>query len=226
VVAGAGNKRPDQDLSVFCPALSDNAIAVGGHVTECHHKVREEQKHSLEPNRDIKPPGTYWTDWRPDDIEGEDVDVNDCYCGHMGCLGESNYETRESGRYLISGDKNIDSLVDEQCLKYRYQKVWSGNVEPCNEKPDVTAPVHLPAKTEGTRALLTGTSYATPWVAGSIADILSFFYSEGRHPDPVSIRRAVTDSSEELDEGELGKYNANNTMNSIADRCDLEVELS
>lgn len=70
IVAAAGNKRSGKELGLYCPALIDEAIAVGGFISKCDEEVK-----------DTPSSGQYWT-------MTEDGDYIGPFCGYETCPSE------------------------------------------------------------------------------------------------------------------------------------------
>ncbi|WP_317176132.1 S8/S53 family peptidase [Halomontanus rarus] len=127
-------------------------------------------------------------------------------------------EQSESGQYWIEstdlegpfcGQRGCDST--KPCAEYRFEHPWRGNVSFHNAIPDVLAPVHYPANSEEGPLLQKGTSFATPIVTGLLASLLSDLFEIGIRPGPDTIRSAVHDGGDEIDEGEIPKFDAQST---------------
>lgn len=106
---------------------------------------------------------------------------------------------------------------DRSCTEHRYEKPWSGNVAFRNAIPDVLAPVHHPVVSQGTPLLQSGTSFAAPIVCGILAAIAGDLLELGLSPTPAEFQTAVTQGATELDEGELGKFQAGGTWDFLQD---------
>lgn len=79
VVAGAGNRKPDRPLGVFCPAKAGESIAVAMSETLCTATPGESYTPigSQSPN----PPGAYWATSSPE----VPFYPNDAYCSYKRC---------------------------------------------------------------------------------------------------------------------------------------------
>nr|WP_256534000.1 S8 family serine peptidase [Halovivax cerinus] len=167
IVAAAGNRDGESVKGVYCPAVNDSAIGVGGLVSRCRSNVV-----------DTPESGQYWI--RNPTVEGP-------FCGQRGCD------------------------VSASCQENRLEQPWRGNVSFHNGEPDTLAPVHYPAGDAREPLLQKGTSFATPIVSGVLASIFGDLLEVGRDPDPQTVRRAVRHSAREIDEGRIGKFDAERT---------------
>jgi subtilisin family serine protease len=193
VVAAAGNQRPDQPTQrVNCPARFDEAIAVGGCVTECPYSGAESTAVHSDGNRSS---GPYWVR-KLDAVDYSPLVADGAYCGWRGCV--------DGG----------------ECIRKNTMKPWEGNVRRRPDKPEVVAPVHYPVlRDDDVPALYAGTSFAAPIVAGSVSAVLSELSSStGDVSTPNDVREAVVEGAAPLDEGAMQKLNVTRTVNILSTR--------
>lgn len=176
VIAGAGNRKEERSLDVFCPARSSNSIAVGMSETLCD-ATPPRDRGSLRTVGQIRPPGAYWG---TGDRE-EPYYPDGAYCSHRGC--SPFHECRDNRRITY----------------------WNGNVERNDYLPEVVAPGHLPMVDHagGEYVLEPGTSYSTAIVTGCVATVMSELFPD--LPTLHQIKRAIESTSQDLDCGIVGK---------------------
>jgi hypothetical protein len=83
--------------------------------------------------------------------------------------------------------------------------------------PDVLAPVHHPVDSQGTPLLQSGTSFAAPIVCGTLAAMATDLIKLGISPTPAEFQTAIVQGTAELEEGELGKFQAGGTWDVLQD---------
>lgn len=127
-------------------------------------------------------------------------------------------DTDDSGQYWIRNDQVRGPFCGQRgcspersCADYRYEKPWAGNVTFRNTTPEALAPVHHPAGTEEAPVLQSGTSFGTPIVCGFLASIAGDLLEGGISPGPAEIHTAVKRGVADIDEGEIGKFQAGKT---------------
>jgi hypothetical protein len=177
VCAGAGNRKPDRELGLFCPAKSVKAVAVGTSETLCTASTGNGGD-SLIKGASIDPPGSYWVKRsNPDPFY-----PNDNYCGYGNCS------------------------PFHECGEYQETVYWDGNAAWRAYTPEVVAPGHTVIQNEDTGeiALETGTSYSCAMVSGGIATVLSELLPD--QPSQRRINNAVRATSRDLDCGPVGKF--------------------
>ncbi|WP_394295092.1 S8 family serine peptidase [Halococcus hamelinensis] len=191
VVAGAGNRRRDEPLSLFCPALQDDVISVGAYEAVCTTDVGGEQPlHRQTPT--IRPNGSYWLS-PPSESDGWYGYPRDHYCGYLGCT------------------------PDISCENNRLERPWERNISYQRGQPDVLAPCHqLDTTSDGEPFLASGTSYAAPIVTGSLAMILGELFNRGKNPNPKQIQRAIVGETVPIDKGPVGKLNVEAVLNRLS----------
>jgi subtilisin family serine protease len=86
IIAAAGNRKSGEELGVYCPALIDEAIAVGGFISKCDEDIQ---------NTDTS--GQYWT--------VEDDKYIGPFCGYETCPSE--YPCSRN-RQELYWDKNVE----------------------------------------------------------------------------------------------------------------------
>ena len=180
VVAGAGNRKEDKELDVFCPARSSESIAVGMSETLCTITASKKSEFPYRPDK-LRPPGAYWVDIDHIDSTTEDL-PDDTYCGYNAC---SPFHTCENNRKTI---------------------YWGGNVNWNYYVPEVVAPGHKPLVDydDGTGLIEPGTSYSTAVVSGGIATVLSEVFPD--LPSPQRVKRVIEATSRDLESGIVGKF--------------------
>lgn len=186
VVVAAGNQRPErQPERVYCPATREATIAVGGMVTECPSSI-DDTESAMKDGTDSK--GPYWVE-KQDEVDYSSDTVEGVFCGQQGCSN------------------------GQECVRRNQERAWEGNVRPKPGKPDVAAPVHYPHREEGVPVLLSGTSFAAPTVAGTLATIYSELRATGEDiPRPDEAKRAVVEGAAPIEGTELVKLNATRTL--------------
>lgn len=186
VVAGAGNRKENRELDVYCPAKSPGSIAVGMSETLCTANPQidpqKSEKFDLSkpPDQDtFRPPGAYWVDHD----EKSPFIPNENYCSQLAC-------------------SPLHPCEENRKTEYSY-----GNVKWENYVPQVVAPGHYPIADirSGNFRLDPGTSYSTAIVSGSIATVLSEIFPST--PSPELVRRVVGSTAQELECGVVGKIN-------------------
>lgn len=191
VVAAAGNQHPDEPPErVNCPARFDDAIAVGGCVTECPCS----DVASTAPHSDGgRSSGPYWVR-QLDDIEYSPFVADGVYCGWRGCVDDSD------------------------CITRNTTKPWTYNVRRHPDKPEVVAPVHYPVlRDDDVPVLYPGTSFAAPVVSGTLSAVLSeLSNSDVAVPAPGDVRQAVVEAAVPLEEGNVRKLDVTRTLNMLS----------
>lgn len=177
VVAGAGNRKEDRSLDVFCPARSPSSLAVGMSETLCTTSI---DNPSLPVGADSpRPPGAYWVDVDSD----YPFYPTDTYCSYQSCS------------------------PFHECKNNRKTRYWEGNVDWDQYIPEVVAPGHKPLiDTNQLRGYIEpGTSYSAAVVSGGIAIVMSELFPD--LPSPGRMRRAIETTALDLDCGIVGKFN-------------------
>lgn len=133
-------------------------------------------------------------------------------------------EGDKSGQYWVRNDGihgpfcgQRDCSPARSCSDHRYEKPWTGNVSFHNATPAVVAPVHHPAKSSEAPVLQSGTSFATPIVCGLLAAIAGDLLEYGINPSPTEFHTAVLNGAAEIDEGDIGKFQAGSTWDRLTD---------
>lgn len=191
VVAGAGNRRSDAALSLFCPALQDGVISVGAYEAVCTTVLRGEQP-LYRQSPPVMPDGSYWVT-PPSGLDEHHGYPDDHYCGYLGCT------------------------LGKGCKDNRAERPWEGNVSYHRGQADVLAPCHRPERTQkGEPFLQSGTSYATPIVTGALAMVLGELFEAGKSPTPAQIKRAVVSRASPIDKGPVGKLDVEAVLNELS----------
>lgn len=127
-------------------------------------------------------------------------------------------ESNASGQYWVRNGGVQGPFCGQQgcspersCTEHRYEKPWSSNVAFRNAIPDVLAPVHHPVDSQGTPLLQSGTSFAAPIVCGFLTTIAGDLIERGLSPTPMEFQTAVTQGAADLNESDLGKFQAGET---------------
>lgn len=181
----AGAGNQGLNESICCPGAHDEVICVGGATVKCTARLSADNPLSL-GGKHTKPPRACWVE-RPDDFGTEEV-----LCG---------------GEYCFSG---------EQCEQNRTVELWRGNVPPVNNKPDVVAPAHRPRKrgNEGIE-ISEGTSWATPIVTATVANVIASFQEHGETPPPNLIRRGLRKGASPIEGGSADLFSSTGTFEHV-----------
>ena len=114
--------------------------------------------------------GPYYA--RPEEGNGVEVDASDTYCGWQGC---------ENG---------------QGCLSQNSDQPWAGNPRRKNNKPEILAPIHYLISEDNGFAFAYGTSFASPIVAGVLAEAYGNLRHEGYpDPNPAEFKKAIQETS-------------------------------
>lgn len=147
-----------------------------------------------------------------------------CVGGLVSRCTASLVEGEESGQYWVRNDGihgpfcgQRDCSQARSCSDHRYEKPWMGNVSFHNATPAVVAPVHHPSKSSEAPVLQSGTSFATPIVCGLLAAIAGDLLEKGINPSPSEFHTAVVNGAAEIDEGDIGKFQAGATWDHLID---------
>ena len=181
IVAAAGQYHPskhDNQPAVYCPAAHDDVIAVGGLETICPVTP------GSEPDDEQK--GPYFA-IPPTNADVSELTPTETFCGADTCSKEGS------------------------CFANQTEREWEYNPLPTNNKPDILAPMHLFVSSGGENEqheLLAGTSFASPIVAASLANIFSEMREQGVEiPPPGRVREFVYLTGAEIP-GNQVKYDA------------------
>jgi hypothetical protein len=177
-IAGAGNRKADESLGVFCPAKSTSSIAVGMSQIICTATPNNKSMPLGANSLESRPPGAYWAKRH----NAHEFYPNDTYCGFNGC-----------------------SPI-HQCENNRRVEYWEGNVDWDEAFPEVVAPGLMPMINESETGgeLEPGTSFSTALVTGGVACILSEVFPN--QVGPQRLKRTVEASSRNLDCGIVGQF--------------------
>lgn len=118
---------------------------------------------------------------------------------NLGPVEEVEFDTDENGQIQgpICGENGCSDI--ERCDDFRSEEWWPKNTIPWGNKPDAVAPTHFLKTRSPNSYFISGTSFATPIVAGLLATILSNIDPADR-PDPVSLRTAITETAVPIDD--------------------------
>lgn len=118
---------------------------------------------------------------------------------------------------------NRGCLPGESCSDNRKIEPWPNNPPDANGKPDTLAPLIVPMDDDGP-LLVGGTSYATPIVTGSIADVLGGLRGNGGNPSPSEIRKQIRRASKAIPGSDAGVFSGDNLAGGLGRRLGLEYE--
>lgn len=109
IVAAAGNTKPDRELGLYCPALIDEAIAVGGFISRCDEEIQN-----------TTTSGQYWAATEDDKCIGP-------FCGYETCPSE--YPCSRN-RQELYWDRNVEKLDQKPDIlaPVAYPKEYNGIV--------------------------------------------------------------------------------------------------
>lgn len=169
VVAGAGNQMPgDEEKSLYCPALSNKAIAVGSYEARCGLTLKQRTNGDLYRTvpHALFPPGAYWV--RNTEAASRGEAVYTPFCSRRGCSKH------------------------HSCEEYRQEQLSAINVSFKHGEPDVFAPdQYVIERMDGTPGIDRGTSFAAALISGALADILSTIVEDRVLPTPSELREAI-----------------------------------
>lgn len=171
VITAAGN-REENKPSVFCPAIKEDTIAVGGMVARCTNEGES------------IPNGAY----RLPDLRSPYKAEDQIYCGQRGC------------------NNGINGI----CTHNLFEQPWVGNPNSVGDKPDVLAPAYIILSDERDEPKThSGTSYAAPFVAGSLAVAYSKVTEDDLpFPNPYQARQTIRESGYHIHETTISKLDA------------------
>lgn len=173
VVVAAAGNDPPYN-SICCPASDKRVIAVGGYEVICPVMGTNSIL-----DVDSRPPvGPYFVNKWDEEDRNNSLKGTEIYCSQQGCQ------------------------LDDSC-QGNLERSWDGNVQMTEEKPDILAPVQYPTS-DGTSCHITcGTSFATPVVAGTLAELLSLCRDLGASFSPDEVKRALKLSSREIEDSDV-----------------------
>ncbi|GAA0279652.1 S8 family serine peptidase [Halobacterium noricense] len=180
--------------SVTCPATSDQVISVGSVTPYCGGSV--EIGDTIAPGAgNVRPPLACWVE------REDDWGVQETLCSGLGCT------------------------VGESCSANREIEYWDGNA-PLGDKfkPDVLAPHNIPTHHDGSPGILSGTSFAVPWVTATVAEAIAGLRAEGKTVLPRTIQAGIRESTKDRGISVAGVLYAEDALNKIGNRFGLEFE--
>lgn len=190
----AGAGNRGLNESICCPGALDEVICVGGVTIKCTARLPSDNPLSLR-GKHTKPPRACWVE-RPDDVGTDEV-----LCG---------------GEFCFPG---------EGCEQNRGVEFWDGNVPSVNNKPDVLAPAHYPIKAGDEGILISaGTSWSTPIVTATVADVIAGLRVHGESPPPNLIRRGLRNGASSLESHAGSVFSSIGTFDHVCNELGYRFE--
>lgn len=194
VVTAAGDELQTNDMC--CPGTMERIIAAAGVIPRCTANPNDSPSNVTGlygRDQQGRPPNAFWI--ATDHENHEDA----VYCTNRGCAPGMN------------------------CLDNREYQPWEHNHSFGSNTPDILAPVLMPYKTEDdTPFLLSGSSYAPPFITSQVANLLASLSEVNHNPNPETVHRGLKEAQKEIPDSDIGMLSGYELGNWFGQRYGLE----